>query len=232
MRFAFIIVVCSALFVRADEIAAGRWEGSAQIRGREMNFVIDLAPAKDGWTGSIIIPGMGVKGGALSDIAINGADASFSIKTALADRRLGPAKFKGRVVDQKLSGDFMQGGHTAPFTLVKMGPPQVEQAPQNTAISKTLEGEWKGEYEIFGYPRKVTIKFQNRAADGATADFLIVGRKENHLPVDLVRQEADFVSVDSHETGLSFEGRVSGDEIKGTVTQGPLEIPVVMRRSK
>ena len=77
----------------------------------------------------------------------------------------------------------------------------------------------------------MTIKLQNRAADGATADFLIVGKKENHLPVDLVTQEGDFIEIHSHETGLSFEGRVGKGEIKGMVLQGPLEIPVTMKRA-
>jgi hypothetical protein len=50
-----------------------------------------------------------------------------------------------------------------------------------------IEGEWKGGYELFGYPRKVTIKMKNRGAEGGTAEFFIVGRKENKLPVDQSR---------------------------------------------
>ena len=103
-------------------------------------------------------------------------------------------------------------------------------APQ-TAIAKEIEGEWKGGYQLFGYPRKVTIKLQNRGPEGATADFVIVGRKENKLPVDRVVQQGEFVTVDSHETGLSFEGRARKDEIQGTIFQGPLEIPVTLRRT-
>ena len=58
-----------------------------------------------------------------------------------------------------------------------------------------------------------------------------MGRKENKLPVDRVVQQGEFVTVDSHETGLSFEGRARKDEIQGTIFQGPLEIPVTLRRS-
>ena len=80
--------------------------------------------------------------------------------------------------------------------------------------------------------RRVTIKLQNRGVEGATAEFVILGRKENKLPVDLVKQEGSMITVDSHDTGLSFEGRAEQDEIAGTVIQGPLEIPVVLRREK
>jgi len=44
-------------------------------------------------------------------------------------------------------------------------------------------------------------------------------------------QQGEFVTVDSHETGLSFQGRARKDEIQGTISQGPLEIPVTLRRS-
>ena len=44
-------------------------------------------------------------------------------------------------------------------------------------------------------------------------------------------KQGEFVTVDSHETGLSFEGRARKGEIQGTIFQGPLEIPVTLRRS-
>ncbi len=204
-----------------------------QIPGRELPIIVDLVPDDAGaWNGSIIISGLGVSGAALSDITRKDDEFSFSIKTALADPKSGPAKFNARLAaDGKMAGECTQAGNRAPFSLTKIGPPQVAAAPRSTAIAKKLEGEWKGGYELFGYPRKVTIKLQNRGADGATADFLIVGKKENHLPVDLVTQEGDFIEIHSHETGLSFEGRVGKDEIRGMVLQGPLEIPVTMKRA-
>jgi hypothetical protein len=233
MRVAFILLLASAFISRADE-NAGRWEGTVQIPGRQLEVIVDLAAKGDegGSQGSITIPGLGIKGAPLSDIAVNGDNVAFSMKSALADQRTGPAKFKARFVgDGKLAGDFVQAGNTAPFALQKTGPPQVEIPPRSTAIAKDIEGEWKGGYELQGYPRKVTIKLQNRGPEGATAEFVIVGRKENKLPVDYVAQQGEFVTVDSHETGLSFEGRAHKDEIQGTIFQGPLEISVTLRRS-
>jgi hypothetical protein len=235
MRVAFILLLASAFISRADENAAGRWEGTVQIPGRQLTLIVDLAAESGGgggWEGSITIPGLGLKGVPLSDISLKGADIVFSIKSALADQRTGPAKFNARLGrDGKLTGDFVQGGNTAPFALEKSGPPQVEVPPRSTSIAREIEGEWTGGYELFGYPRKVTIKLQNRGPDGATAEFVIVGRKENKLPVDRVVQQGEFVTVDSHETGLSFEGRARKDEIQGTIFQGPLEIPVTLRRN-
>jgi hypothetical protein len=234
MRLISILLVASALLVRGEETAAGRWEGSVQIPGNDLRVIVDLAQRDGGaWIGSITIPGFNVKGAALADIAFNGPDATFAIKSALRAQGGEPAKLIGHLSGgNKMTGKFVQEGNTALFTLEKIGPPQVDLPPHSTPIAKDLEGEWRGEYELLGYPRKVTVKLQNRGTEGATAEFVIVGRKENKLPVDLVKQEGVLITIDSHDTGLSFEGRTGKDEIKGTVIQGPLEIPVVLHREK
>ena len=232
MRVA-ILLLAWVLLAHGGEPPAGRWEGSANLPGQELKFVLDLEASDSGWNGSLSIPDLGLKGAALAAIEVHGADITFTTKTALADQRNGPAKFKAHLsTDGKMAGDFMQGGNTAPFTLMKTGPAQIEAPRRSTSISKDAEGEWKGGYELFGYPRTVTLKLQNRGTDGATADFVIVGKKENILPVDLVTQEGTFLSVDSHATGLSFEGQLENKQLKGTVIQGPLEIPVTLQREK
>ena len=66
-----------------------------QIPGRQLTLIVDLAAESSGrgWKGSITIPGLGIKGAPLSDVALKGSDIVFSIKSALADQRTGPAKF-------------------------------------------------------------------------------------------------------------------------------------------
>jgi hypothetical protein len=230
MRFALTFLFCSALFCQAQETAAGRWEGSVQIPDRELKVIVDLAQQSGGpaWIGSIIIPGLNIKGAALSEIAVDGPEVTFAIKSVLA-------KFKAHLTaEEMLSGDFVQAGNTAPFKLAKIGTAQVELPPQSTKVSKEIEGEWKGEYELFGYPRHVTVKLTNHSAEGAAVEFIVVGKKTNNLPIDLVTQEGDLLTIDSQDTGISYEGRFdrkSGD-IKGTLTQGPIELPLVLRRGQ
>jgi hypothetical protein len=85
------------------------------------------------------------------------------------------------------------------------GPPQVEQPQRNTPVAKELEGEWKGDYEMAGlYPACVDQVYESRTKRRG-GGVVIVGRKHNNLPVDLVTQEGDLVTVDSHEIGFSFE---------------------------
>ena len=222
----------SVTVCRAEEPIAGRWEGSVQIPARELKLVIDLAQDGHGsWMGSIIIPELNLTGALLTEIAVQDSSASFAIKTARGLQ----AAFKGSLnADGTLAGSFVEAGNTAPFVLKKTGPPQVETPPQSTPISKELEGEWKGEYEMYGYPRYVTVKLVNRDAEGAAAEFVIVGRKTNNLSMDLVTQEGDLLTIDSHEIGISYEGRFekATNEIKGTFIQGAIELPLVLRRAK
>ena len=232
MRLILLFVFASALICRAEDKARGRWEGAVQIPGRELEVVVDLAKADDGlWQGSIIIPGLNLAGTPLVDIAVQDSDASFGIKTS---RGL-EATFKGHFnADGTFSGDFIQAGNRASFTLKKIGAPQVEAPHRSTPVAKEIEGEWKGEYQIFGTPRHVTLKLTNGTEKSATAELVVVGRKVNNLPVDLVTQEGDLVTIESNQTGIGYEGRFNkeANEIKGTFMQGPVEVPLVLRKSK
>ena len=131
-----------------------------------------------------------------------------------------------------MTGNFEQAGNRAATTLQRTGPPQVEQPQRNTPVAKELEGEWKGDYEMVGYTRHVSIKFMNRGPNGAAAEFVIVGRKHNNLPVDLVTQEGDLITVDSHDIGFSFEGRLRNGKLTGVIRQGATETPLVLERAQ
>lgn len=223
-----ILIVVAALPCRAQDLLSGRWEGNARIPDDELTVVVDLAQNNGAWVGSIIIPGLGVKGIPLTDIKVESPDVKFGVKGALGIqmnlRLLGPP-------ENKLAGNFEQAGNHAPVTLQKTGPPQVEYPLRSTPVAKELEGEWKGDYEMMGTTRHVSIKFANHP-DGAIADFIVVGRKHNVFPVDLVTQEGDLITVDSHEVGFGFEGRLRDGKLTGAIRQGAIETPLVLVRAK
>jgi hypothetical protein len=226
VRLVGMLIFAAALSCSAEEVISGRWEGIAQIPDDELNLIVDLSQENDAWAGSIIIPGLGLKGVPLTDIKVQPPDVNFAVKGALG------IKLRLRLdANNKLAGDFEQGGNRAPASLQKTGPPQVEHPLRNTPVAKELEGEWKGDYEMLGYTRHVSIKFANHS-DGATADFVVVGRKHNVLPVDLVTQEGDLVTVDSHEMGFSFDGRLRSGQLTGAIHQGAIETPLVLVRAK
>jgi hypothetical protein len=226
-RLIVIVLFVAALPCHGEDVVSGRWEGSAQIPDEELTVVVDVAQENGAWVGSMIIPGLDVKGAPLTDIKVNPPDVSFSVKGPLGIQLKLQLDGSG-----KMAGNFEQAGNRAPTTFQRTGPPQVEQPPRNTPVAKELEGEWKGDYEMLGYTRHVSIKFTNRGPNGAAAEFVIVGRKHNNLPVDLVTQEGDLVTVDSHEIGFSFEGRLRNGKLTGVIRQGAAETPLVLERTQ
>ena len=227
-----LLFLCLSVSAFADELV-GRWEGSIQIPDRELNFIVDLdRPAGKDWAGSAIIPGLGVKGAPLADLAVRGSTLSFTIKGALANERTGPTRLEGKLAsDGALIGNFSQAKNSASFVLRKTGPPQVELPRQSTVVGKEFTGAWKGDYEMFGYPRHVTLTLANQSTGPATAKLVVVGTRTTDAPVSLVTDENGFLTIESQEIGIGYEGRLRKDLIQGTFKLGSLELPLVLHRA-
>lgn len=218
----------------AADTTAGRWQGSVQIPDFPLNVVVDLDhDAAGGWIGSIMIPELNIKGAQLIEIDVHDADVAFALKSVLADPQAGPATFHGHLdATRSITGNFTQAGNSATFSLKRTGSAQVDLPARNTVVAGEFAGKWVGEYELMGYPRHVTLTLTNHEAAAASAEFIIVGKKVNNLPVDLVTQDGAFLRIESHEIGINFEGRFRKDtgEISGTYEQGPFELPLVLHR--
>lgn len=227
---AFCVTVC-----HAAAVPQGRWEGEVQIPGAPIRLVVDLAQDEASkWTGSVIIPGLGVKGAPLGELVITDSAISFTLSGILGEAAAAPPRIKARLVDGgTMTGEFEQAGNTATFALSRTGPAQVELAPKSTAVASELEGAWSGRFEFNGYPRQVTLKLSNHPQSGATAELVIVGKKTNRVPVDLVVQNEQFLKIESGQAGITFEGRwlAQASEIRGSIQMGPFEVPLTLRRS-
>ncbi|MGC2626537.1 MAG: PQQ-binding-like beta-propeller repeat protein [Candidatus Udaeobacter sp.] len=97
---------------RAEDVVSGRWEGTARIPDNELTVVVDLAQENGAWTGSIIIPGLGLKGVPLTDIKVQSPDVNFAVKGTLG------IQLKLRLdANNRLTGNFEQAGdvvHASP----------------------------------------------------------------------------------------------------------------------
>ncbi|HEY3661942.1 MAG TPA: hypothetical protein VGL24_02185 [Chthoniobacterales bacterium] len=229
------LLLASSAFAAAKEMS-GRWEGSIQIPGRELPLIIDLkGSGEKELTGSVIIQGLGVKGVPLADFAVKANEISFVIKDALGNESVGPAKFQGSLSEggDVLSGNFVQAGNSAPFSVRKTGTPQVDPPRRSTAIGKDLVGEWKGDYEMDGYPRHVTLTLANSGSGSANAQFAVVGKRTNKPPVEFISDENGFLTFEAPTFGITYEGRLRKEagEIKGTFKIGPFERPLVLKRT-
>jgi len=226
-------VFCSTLCHAAPPVQ-GRWEGQVQIPGAPLTLIVDLARnGASAWTGSVIIPGLGIKGAPVGDISVTESRVSFALSGAMKAGGAAPPRITVHSVREGvMAGDFEQAGNTATLTLTRTGPAHVEPAPKSTVVAGELEGAWSGRFELGGYPRDVTLTLSNHTQSGATAELVIVGKRTTQVPVDLVVQDAQFLKIESGQMGITFEGRWSAkaSEIQGSLQMGPFEVPLVLHQ--
>jgi len=230
-----ILLLLAAAAVALPVAAAdptGRWSGAAQIPGREVPLVIDLAKDASGaWTGSMIVPGYDVKGAPLGHIRVEGDRLSFDAGDALGAAP-NNATFAGTIDGASIRGELRQAGNAAPFALRLAGAAQVDPARRSTAVARETEGRWIGEYEMNGYPRHVTVDIANHAGAPASVELVVVGKATTRVPVDYVAEAEGMLRLESSAYRLTFEGRVRAAEgrIVGTLENGPFELPLTLRR--
>ena len=225
----FTVVFATAFLCPAADLPAGRWEGVAHIPGIEMRIIVDLGlDSRGGWTGSATLPGFDVKGAPLTDISVSGEKVAFTVPHAL-----GGLKIAGRLdADGNFTGELEQGGNKAQCTLGKTGPGQPEPPRLSTAVSKELEGEWRGDLTVPGNQFLVKLVLANHAGGPATAQFSVKAKEETNLPVDLIVQEGEWLTINCREFNLRYEAQLRPDhnEIGGVVSQGGFEAPMSLRR--
>jgi hypothetical protein len=231
-----IIVLLLASTATLSSVAAdpaGRWTGTAQVPGRDIPLVVDLAKDDSGaWIGSLVVPGFYVKGAPLGNLKVAGDDLTFDAGDALGAAP-NNATFTAHLgANGLMTGEFRQAGNVATLALKRAGAAQVDVAKRSTAVSHDAEGRWVGEYEMAGYPRHVTVDIANRAGSPANVDFVVVGKATTKLPIDYVGEQEGMLRIESRAYGFTFEGRVHGADgrIVGTLEVGPFELPFTLRR--
>jgi|SRR5882672_46965 len=224
-----------ATVARSAPDPAGRWEGVAEIPGAPMRMIVDIArdPQRK-WVGSVILPGLGVKGAPLNDLTVTDAALHFGLTSAFSTPlEPAPAVRLARRTDGTLAGELHEGGHAARLLLRRTGPSQVDIAPPSTAVSAALEGKWVGRYELGGHPRDVTLTLANHPPGAARGEIVVVGRRTTTLRVDHVVQGAEFITLQSNQAGFRIEGRwaTADGTIQGQMVQGPFEATLVLHRA-
>jgi hypothetical protein len=228
----WLVVAICTVDAHAAQSLEGRWSGRANVPGTGLPMVVDLArDASGAWAGSLTLPGLEVKGAPLANIVVDGDEVRFESPEALAGRPPVPARFAARAeANGVLSGELVQAGNSASFTLRRVGPAQVDLPRRSAPVPRALEGRWIGTYELGGYPRSVTVDIANEGVAMPKVDFVIAGKATTKLPIDFVAEQEGTLRIESKTYGITFEGRVREGRIDGSLEQGPYELPLTLRR--
>jgi hypothetical protein len=232
MRLAVALIVFCVVSSAFPAELAGRWEGSVAIPDRRLTLILDLDQTVGSrWVGSVTIPILDVKGAPLAELSVKGNVIAGTVKDALASAGVEPAKLEGRLMTDELRGDFFQAGNSAPFVLHKIGSAQVELPRENTPVGQDLAGEWKGDFELLGSPRHVTLTLTNHKGAAATATLVVVGKRTTNAPINFVADESGYLTLTSQEMGLGYEGRLRAGQLRGTFRLGATEFPLTLNRN-
>ena len=230
-----LALACVALFTSADRAAAlqaqpvpsGHWVGSIAA-GPGIYVEVDLAAkAPDVWHGTISIPSQGTKGVPLAEVSVKGNAVSFAIKGAPGDPR-----FSGTLSQdgKTLSGDFSQGGASIPLSLAWKGEPKFEVRQKSPPITKDLEGTWEGPLDVNGTVLRLVLKLANEA-DGAKGTLISLDQGAIEIPVSTIAQDGSRLKVTVGMISGAFDGELKGGELTGVWTQGPISLPLVLKRA-
>ena len=226
---AALLVALSPVPGRADPAWQGRWEGEADLNGAPMRVVIDIAPGgQGGWIGSLTLPGRGMKGVPLGAVAADADGLRMALPPTLGEGGAIVLRHEGA----QLAGELLQGGQRSALRLARTGAAQVDLPERSTPVAAALQGRWEGGYELGGYRREVTLTLANREGGLAQATLLIVGKRRNEVPIDLVVQSARWLRLVSSAAGLALELRwpAADGVLRGQLLQGPLQADVALTR--
>jgi len=206
---------------------SGHWVGSIEA-GPGLSVEVDLGRQGDLWRGTISIPAQGTKGLPLSDLVVKNPSVEFAIKGAPGDPR-----FKGELSQdgKTIAGTFSQGGGNVPLNLAWKGDAQFEAVQKNAAVSKTLVGAWEGTLDIQGKSLRMVLTLAN-GPDGATGKLVSLDQNNFEIPVTTIAEEGSRLKFTVSVVSGAFDGENKGDEIAGTWTQGPLSLPLTLKRQK
>ena len=94
----------------------------------------------------------------------------------------------------------------------------------------SIAGNWLGTLEVGGQKLRLALKVEKSGA-GYAAKFDSIDQDARDLPIDSIELNGDRVTFAANQFGVSYEGKLKGDEITGTFTQGPTTAPLSFKRT-
>ncbi len=103
-----------AMAIERSELT-GQWEGEINISGQKLGIIVKISENEEDLVGSLDIPAQGAMGIPLGKINLENNDVFLTVPMLQ-----GNVKFKGKLENSKISGDFKQSGYSFPFELRKV----------------------------------------------------------------------------------------------------------------
>lgn len=226
------VVLAAALVVAAPP--AGLWKGAIELPGSQLAIEVSLVRSGEGvWSGTIDIPAQGLRGFALADVGVGELAIGFAMHGIP-----GVPTFKGRyeASNQRISGDFAQGGHTFTFEL-EFSEPGAEDEGSLDVFEKGIpgegvEGEWFGELDVGSMVLRLALHVQSDPEQGLSGSMDSLDQSAEGIGINFATFEEGTFAYRVSRVGGAYVGTLNGDgsELNGVWSQGGQETPLTFRR--
>jgi hypothetical protein len=222
------VILGVATFGSAQDIS-GDWQGPLTTQMGELRLVLHVTKQPDGtYNATMDSPDQNSNGAPLDTMTLDGTKVHFTLNVA-------KGVFDGMLKSNGwISGNWSQGTppQKIPLVLTKTTSPIKTQ--HDPARPSDIDGTWEGTIEA---PQQgklhVVIHFKN-TADGLMATMDSPDQNMKGWPATSVTRKGSSVKVAMNQISGVFQGKISKglDSISGDWSQGPENLPLVLRKTK
>jgi hypothetical protein len=230
-RFVFTVALClsSVGFVYAETpVPTGHWEGAIHAPFGEVSVAVDLAVENGRLLGRFSNPSEQIHGLPLAAVVVEGRSIELQLKTGSKVQT-----FKGTLSadGRSISGNFLVSVYGVPFDLTRSGDARFEPAPTSPAIARRFEGVWRGEVTMPESSLPIVLTLANR--DQQTAVGTWGSDEAVQIPVT-IGIDGSRLTISSPVTRDTFTATIDSDgtRLVGTFTEGPLELPLTLHKTR
>jgi hypothetical protein len=223
-----MVFIFASAFVHAQDFS-GDWQGTLTMASGQLRLVVHISKAADGSLKALVdSPDQAEENIIVDTIAANGPKLHFAIKANKANFE-GTLKSNGTI-----NGTWSQGtaANKEPLVLSKTTTPI--KMHHDPAPPSDIDGNWEGTVDIPQQGRvRLVFHFKN-TADGLTATMDSPDQKVKGLPATSVTRKGASVKLAMAQISGEFSGKIGKglDTISGDWSQGPYNIPLLLKKAK
>jgi len=210
------------------DVLMGSWHGPLEIPSGALTIVLRFEMNEKGEFKTFLdSPDQGATGIPVSDVEL--VDGTLSIKIPSVR-----AEYKGKLADDKITGEFKQGGQPLPLTLKKgeyKAPALALDLPKE--IMEQLSGEWYGPLKTPAATLSIVFKFAT-TEKGEFAGFLdSPDQGAKGIPVTEANFNDGKLTIKVKVVQAEFKGQLADKELTGEWSQaGASSMPLLLKKGK
>ncbi|HKP36924.1 MAG TPA: alpha/beta hydrolase [Pyrinomonadaceae bacterium] len=131
-----------------------------------------------------------------------------------------------------IAGIFVAAGNIS-RTLADAASAQPALVQQTSPAQKRMDGIWVGILEVQGLKLRMILRVTQDAAGALSAKLDVPDQGASDLSIDSISLQGETFRFEAKALGLNYEGTLNptGEEISGTLKQGPATFPVTFKRT-